>query len=111
MLGAPLYQVSRDCSILWGDSIRYLPLEVAQVRTIYCVTMYRHVEYSRGRGRITDEEIHTFINEHTAASIWAVVNLAGGSIEDCNAGIEEMKIKRNQHRIQQETVNVQHTVA
>ena len=111
MIGAGQYQVCRDCQALWPDRLSFSLLTENQVRTLYCVAMYRHVQYARGRHQILTSEIQEFINENTDEQIWAVVALAGGSQEDCNAGIEEMLIKRNQRRIQQETINVSSTVA
>ncbi|MGP1387378.1 MAG: hypothetical protein ACTS2F_27710 [Thainema sp.] len=111
MLGASKDQISRDCKTLWPDRPLFSLLNKTQVRTLYCVAMYRHVQYARGRHQILTSEIQEFINENTDEQIWAVVALAGGSQEDCNAGIEEMLIKRNQRRIQQETINVSSTVA
>ncbi|MGP1386885.1 MAG: hypothetical protein ACTS2F_25235 [Thainema sp.] len=111
MLGASDYQISRDCSLLWPSRQPHSVLTRNQVRTVYCVTMYRHLEYSKGRQQIPSTEILDFINNSTDEQIWAVVALAGGSTEDCNAGIEEMLMKRNQRRIQQETINVSSTVA
>ncbi len=111
MLGASDYQISRDCSLLWPNRSPHSLLTETQVRTLYCVAMYRHVQYARGRHQILTSEIQEFINENTDEQIWAVVELAGGSKTDCNAGIEEMLIKRNQRRLQQETINVSSTVA
>ena len=111
MLGAPLYQISRDAKLLWGERVYRSLLSRAEVKTIYCATMYRHLQYGQGRVQITDAEILDFINNNTDAEIWAIVALAGGSQEDCNAGIEEMLMRRNQRRIEQETINVSSTVA
>ena len=111
MLGASQHQLSRDCNALWPDRHSFSLLTETQVRTLYCVAMFRHVQYARGRYQVLTSEILDFINNSTDEEIWAVVTLAGGSQEDCNAGIEEMLIKRNQRRIQQETINVSSTVA
>jgi hypothetical protein len=111
MLGASSYQISRDCSLLWPSRPSHSLLTKNEVRTLYCVTLYRHLEYSKGRQQIPSLEIFDFINTRTDEEIWTVVALAGGSLEDCNAGIEEILIKRNQRRIQQETINVSSTVA
>ncbi|MGP1383460.1 MAG: hypothetical protein ACTS2F_07845 [Thainema sp.] len=111
MLGAPLYQISRDTKILWGERAYRASLSRAEVKTIYCVTLYRHLQYAKGRHQIPESEIIEFINHQTDAEIWAVVALAGGSEADCNVGIEEMLMRQNQRRIQQDTINVQSTVA
>jgi hypothetical protein len=111
MLGAPLYQISRDAKLLWGDRVYRAALSRAEVKTIYCVTLYRHLQYARGRHQIPELEIIEFINNHTDEQIWAVVALAGGSEADCLQGIEEMLIRQNQRRLSQETLDVSSTVA
>lgn len=111
MLGAAAYQISRDCQVLWPKRAYFSLLSEAQVRTLYCVAMFRHIQYAKGRYQVLAEEILAFINDNTDAEIWAIVALAGGSQEDCNAGIEEMLMRRNQRRIEQETINVSSTVA
>jgi hypothetical protein len=73
--------------------------------------MFRHVQYARGRYQVRTAEIIEFINDSTDEEIWAVVEMAGGSKADCQAGIEEMLVRRQQRRIQQETINVSSTVA
>jgi hypothetical protein len=56
------------------------------------------------------KEIREFLDQETEA-IWALVQLAGASLEDCNQGIEEMRIRQNQRQIEQQTINVESTVA
>lgn len=111
MLGASSDQVCRDCKTLWPKRPSFSLLTETQVRTLYCVAMFRHVQYAQGRSQILSEEIIDFINGSSDEEIWAVAELAGGSKADCNVGIEEMLIKRNQRRIEQQTINVSSTVA
>ena len=111
MLGSTTYQISRDCSILWPNRLGHTLLTRPQVRTLYCVALFRHLSYAQGRQQIKSSEILNFINNYSEEDIWKLVELAGGSREDCDRGIEEMEIKRKQRRIQQETINVSSTVA
>ena len=111
MIGASQHQLSRDCNTLWPNRPLFTLLTRAQVTTLYCVAMFRHVQYARGRHQILTSEIQAFINDSSDEEIWAVVTLAGGSQEDCNAGIEEMLMRRHQRRIEQQTINVSSTVA
>ena len=111
MLGSTTYQISRDCSILWPHRSGHTLLTKPQVRTLYCVALFRHLTYAQGRQQIKSSEILDFINNNSEAAIWALVELAGGSRKDCDLGIEEMEIKQKQRRLAQETVNVQSTVA
>jgi hypothetical protein len=110
MLGAPNYQISRDCTLLWGSGISRAPLSRPQVRTVYCVTIFRHVQACRGISKVSRSDILDFINSDEE-DIWAFIRMAGGSKDDCDRGLEEIKIKRKQRRLQQETVDTQHTVA
>jgi hypothetical protein len=111
MLGAERYQISRDCSLLWPNRRYQTLLSKPQVRSLYCVTMFRHLLYCQGRSTIKSREILDFINHHTDDQIWQIVELAGGSKEDCDRGIEEIEIKRKQRRLPQDAINVQSTVA
>jgi hypothetical protein len=111
MLGSTSYQVSRDCSILWPSRPSYSKLNRPEVRTLYCVALFRHLLYSQGRMQVKSSEILSFINNNSEEDIWTLVKMAGGSQEDCDRGIEEMLIQQNQQRLEQETINVQSTVA
>jgi hypothetical protein len=111
MLGVASYQICRDCALLWPNRTAHALLSRSEVKTLYCVAMFRHLQYGRGRAQVLTDEIIRFISDHTDAQIWSVVALAGGSREDCDHGIEEILVRRNQHRIQQETINVESTVA
>lgn len=110
MLGVPEYRISRDCAAIWPNRFSYVLLNEGQVRTLYCVAMYRHLQYSQGRSQVSMKEIREFLDQETEA-IWALVQLAGASLEDCNQGIEEMRIRQNQRQIEQQTINVESTVA
>jgi hypothetical protein len=110
MLGSSQTRISRDVKALWPQRFRHALLNEGQVRTLYCIAMYRHAQYTKGRFQVGIKEIREFLGQPDEA-IWLMVETVGGSLEDCNRGIEEILISRNQRQLEQQAINVESTVA